>query len=528
MYKKITKSELKLALESRFFRDKIKKVKDLPSPFMLKDMDRATKRIKKAIDAKEKIAIVGDYDADGVVSCAIVYLFFKEIGVSVDIIIPDRFSDGYGLSKSVASRVEQTLVITVDNGISELDSALLLKDRGIDLIITDHHTIKSALPDAYAIINPKRDDCEFPFKDICGAQVAWYLCAALKSELNANVDLGLYLDILSIAIVGDVMPLVCLNRAMLKVALKSLNSSNRAPIRAIKERLNTRSFDAQDIGFKIAPRINSAGRIKSAYIAFEFLIESDFYKALKLFDELDLLNKERKELEERITQSAIKEVDSKADVIVVASRGWSEGVIGIVAARLVSLYNKSAIVFSISKDGSRAKGSARSYGEQNILEIIGLGKDMLIGYGGHKKAAGLAIKSENLESFKNRLSAIPKEYILDLHSKSEVIGSVNLEEIDGDFLEILESAKPYGEGNPMPEFYCDDLIVEDIMYSKDSKHTFFNISSRSKKRSFRATRFSQKVEIEKDAKISAIFTLDRNIYRGSSNYNINILDLQTE
>ncbi|MEO1937940.1 MAG: single-stranded-DNA-specific exonuclease RecJ, partial [Sulfurimonas sp.] len=356
----ITKSDLYEILSSRFREEK--KLSHIPNPSLLHDADRAAKRIADAIKNGQKITLVGDYDVDGVSSTAIMVDFFRQIPYPLEAIIPNRFHDGYGLNPSVLERISNDceLIITVDNGISAIEAGKICKERGIDLIITDHHTPSERLPEAYAIVDPKLKECSYPFKEICGAEVAWLLLALVKKELALQIDMRQFLDILAIAIIADIMPLVDINRTLVKEGLKLISISNRPASVIIRDFLNKSNITSEDIAFQIAPRINSAGRLEDASIALEFFTAPDTATAYKQFELLGQLNELRKETEAQTTKEAIEAVRQEDSIIVVAGEDWHEGVVGIAASRLVDKFERPAIVLSINEAG--AKGSARSIG----------------------------------------------------------------------------------------------------------------------------------------------------------------------
>ena len=392
---KITKEVLSNILENRHKNSLYKSLKDLPHPNSFKDMQKAIKRIEKAILNKEKIMLVGDYDVDGVVSTSIMIEFFKAISYPIEYIIPNRFTHGYGLSTKIVSLLDHvSLVITVDNGISSIKTTDILKKKNIDLIITDHHTVPDILPQAYAIINPKQKDCTFNFKDICGAQVAWYLCAAIKNHMNFNINMSIFLDLLSLAIIADMMPMHSLNFIMVKKGLEKIKESKRAAFICINDIMKKEKFSSDDIGFFIAPKINCAGRMDDAKIALEFLLSSNINIANEKFELLNQLNIKRKKIQEDITLSAKKEVNEEDSVIVVWGKDWHEGVIGIVASTLCNSYKKPSFVFSINN--GIAKGSARSNASLDLHKMISYTKNLLLGFGGHKNAAGLSLEEKNL------------------------------------------------------------------------------------------------------------------------------------
>jgi single-stranded-DNA-specific exonuclease len=365
-------------------------------------------------------------------------------------------------------KIKADLIITVDNGITSFEAAKICKEKGIELIITDHHTpLKNQdgeflFPDAL-IVNPKTSP-EFPFKEICGAEVAWYLCAAIKHQKKLNVDLRKYLDILAIAIIADVMPLTHINRTLVQMGLKRLNRGISPFARALKRFFN-KKFDSEFIAFQIAPRLNAAGRVAHAKSAYKFLISKDDEEAFRLLLELDGFNNLRKEIEKEIVESI--EVDEN-DNFLVAYGDYHEGVIGIIASRLVHKYKKPAIVFS--KNGEYLKGSGRSLGNIDIFELVKDCGDILEGFGGHKMACGLSIKKENIERFKKRINALCEKYDKeDFFIEDFVLGELPFSEIDLELVDILKEFEPYGEANPKPKFIAKAKI-EHIQNLKDNHY----------------------------------------------------------
>lgn len=511
----IDKSALFELLSSRF-ESEDKKLSQIPNPALLKDADKAAKKIAQAIKENKKITLVGDYDVDGVSSTAIMVDFFRQIPYPLDAIIPNRFKDGYGVNPSVLQRVDADLVITVDNGISALEAASICKERSIDLIITDHHTPSDALPDAYAIVDPKLASCEYPFKEICGAQVAWLLLGLIKKELKLSIDMKQFLDILAIAIIADIMPLIDINRTLVKEGLKVLMNSNRPASIIIRDFLNKSVITSEDIAFQIAPRINSAGRLEDALIALEFFTATDINKAYKQFELLSKLNDFRKETEAEATKEAIAEANPDADVIVVAKENWHEGVVGIVAARLVDKFSKPAIVLSI-KDGL-AKGSARSIGDVSIYELIKASEKMLTKFGGHKMAAGLSLKEDNIDAFRDAInksasSLHPDDFV----AKDKVAGILSSSDIDFELLNLLESFEPYGEANHRPSFLLKSAEVVSITtMGKEKSHCKITLKQYPHDRkTLELILFKKVLKMPKDKKLSCSYTVAKNEFNGS-------------
>ncbi len=458
-------------LLSQRFDGEEKKLSQIPNPSLLQDADKSAKKIADAIKENKKITLVGDYDVDGVSSTAIMVDFFRQIPYPLEAIIPNRFRDGYGVSPSVLERVDADLVITVDNGISAIEAADICKQRGIDLIITDHHTPSERLPEAYAIVDPKLSTCSYPFKEICGAQVAWLLLALVKKELSLSIDMRQFLDILAIAIIADIMPLIDINRSLVKEGLKVLMSSNRPSSIIIRDFLNKSVISSEDIGFQIAPRINAAGRLEDASIALEFFTAADTHKAYIQFEKLNSLNELRKETEAETTKEALSCVNNDEQVIVVAKNDWHEGVVGIVAARLVDYFSKPAIVLSC--ENGLAKGSARSIGNVNIYELIKANENYLIKFGGHKMAAGLGLHEKEIDTFTKAINrSASKLNPDDFVPLEEAVGILPSIEIDLELLDLMEQFEPYGEANSRPLFLVKDAdILEIKIFGKDNSHS---------------------------------------------------------
>ncbi len=497
------------------FEDGEKKLSHIPSPTLLHNGTKAAKRIAKAIQNNEKITLVGDYDVDGISSTAIMVDFFRQIPYSLETVIPNRFHDGYGVSPTILERVDADVIITVDNGITAVEAAQICKERGIDLIITDHHTPSLNLPDAYAIVDPKLPECQYPFKEICGAQVAWLVLALLKQELALKIEMKQFLDILAIAIIADVMPLVHINRAMVKEGLKLLQRNNRPSSIIIRDFLNKSSISSEDIAFQIAPRLNSAGRLEDASIALEFFTAKDTHRAFKQFEILTQLNELRKETEAQTTQEAMMQVDENDKVIVVAGEGWHEGVVGIVASRIVDRYSRPAIVLSINEE--HAKGSARSIGEVDIYKLIKVNEHYLDKFGGHKMAAGLSLTTRNIEPFKKALNksaqSIPEE---DFIPKEKLSGILESDEIDMELLELLEQFEPYGEANHRPLFLFEEAEVVSIkLLGTDKAHSKIEIRQYPHQRkTLELIAFKTVFEMPQDKKITCSYSIAKNEFNG--------------
>ena len=510
----LNKSDL-FELLSQRFDSQDKKLSQIPNPELLADATKAAQRIAKAVHNKERIALVGDYDVDGVSSTAITVDFFKQIPYPLEAVIPNRFTDGYGVSPTVLQRIDADLVITVDNGITAVEAAEVCKQRGIDLIITDHHTPSETLPNAYAIVNPKLSACNYPFKEICGAEVAWLLLGLVKKELALNIDMKQFLDILSIAIIADVMPLININRTLVKEGLKMMMHSNRPASIIIRDFLNKSQITSEDIAFNIAPRINSAGRLEDASIALDFYTAADTHTAYKQFELLTQLNDLRKATEAQTTNEALSLVNEEDKVIVVAGKGWHEGVVGIVASRLVDKFGRPAIVLSIK--GEEAKGSARSIGDVNIYELIKENEHLLTKFGGHKMAAGLGLHVKNIEAFTEAINQsaqkVPED---DFIPKEQISGILQSEDIDTQLLHLLEQFEPYGEANLRPTFLIKDAEVVSIkLMGADKAHSRIEVRQYPHQRNtVELIAFRRVFEMPENKKLTCSYSVTKNEFNG--------------
>lgn len=510
----LTHESLGECLASRFA-SQSEKLSEIPHPGLLKDGVKAAARIAQAIRRGERIALVGDYDVDGVTSTAIVKRFFDLIPYPLTTVIPNRFSDGYGVSQGVLERIEADVVFTVDNGINAFAAAELCNARGIDLIITDHHTPSDTLPDVYAIVNPKQHDCPYPFKEICGAQVGWMVMGLLKQEMELSIDMRQFFPFLALAIIADVMPLVGLNRGIVKSGLTMMQSSSFAPFVIIRDLLNRSAISAEDIAFQIAPRINSAGRLEDASIALDFLTADTTAKAYHQYELLTALNTLRKETEAQTTAEAILKVQEKDAIIVIEGEGWNEGVVGIVASRLVNHFQKPAVVLSVHN--GIAKGSGRSIGNVDLFSLIKSQEHLLTKFGGHKMAAGLSMESQNVAAFRKGINdAAARLHPADFIPQSDILGELEHHAINFDLLNLLERFEPYGEGNPRPRFLMRNAEVVSVkLFGSDRSHSRLELRplpTHPKTLEFIA--FRRVLECPEEKRISCSYTVNKNEFNG--------------
>ena len=525
--KTLNKQQIKQLLETRFKSDTIDSLAKLPSPFELKDMSKASDRIAKAILNKEKILLVSDYDVDGTTSRVIIESFFKHINADISSITPNRFKDGYGLTLPLIKGTDAKVIITLDNGISSYEAGEYCFNNGIDLIITDHH-IATKLPKAYAIVNPKQPNCPFSFKEICGAQIAWYLVGALKSKLDIKYDMNNLLDILVLAIVADVMPLVSINRVLVKQGLKCFSQSQKPAMLAIKEKLKKNLITAEDIAFGIAPKINVASRLEDASLAIAFLQSNDIFEAREAYEYLEELNNKRKQMQEDIVLKSYEMCENDKTqkwVMVVADDSFHSGIIGIVASKLTQKFKKIALVGYIDKSTSIVKISGRSFGGIDLHKLLAKCSQSLISFGGHKEAVGLNIKLENLEAFTEQINE-EFEKTCEFKEIDSTFGILDIKNVDYELIEILESFEPFGHKNEKPIFLLENIKVQTAQNLGQDKKTLKLILDTPNMQitaiEFRSKRFANELE---GKTISLKASVGVNIFRGERTLQLMIQDI---
>lgn len=461
---------------------------NIHSPLLLKDVDRAVERVLKAKENGEDIWIYGDYDVDGITSTSLCYLALSELGISPKYYIPLR-DEGYGLNKEAMDYIKSQggkVIITVDCGISAHPEIEYANSLGLDIIVTDHHEINNGNPPAYAVINPKREDNEFPYKYLAGVGTAFMLIYALFDKLGKKEDLYKYLDIVAIGTVADIVPLLEENRIFTKFGMEQLNRSHwlgiSMLIKKIFEDYQTRKFSTYDIGFIIAPIFNAAGRLEDAKRAVELFIEKDHRVCTEIINELLNNNSERKEIQETILERAIFKIENEKlfenSVLVVAEEGFHHGVIGIVASKILDRYYKPTIIMEIKPEEGIATASCRSIEGFNMIEALNSMKELFVKYGGHAGAAGFSIKIENIDEFSRRINEYAKKNI----PESSLIKSVKLDitipayKISYDFIDKISLLEPFGFGNPSPLFALNNCEISGLRpIGKEKTHTMFNV-----------------------------------------------------
>ncbi len=453
---------------------------ELSDPMLLTDMDRACARILEAIDREETIVVFGDYDVDGVTATALLYQHLKGMGASVKCMLPSREGDGYGLSKNAIQSIHDKgyrLIVTVDNGISAVDEAAFAASLGVDLVITDHHLPPEALPQAVAVVDPRREDDRSPFKGLCGAGVAFKLCAALDGCTPEEM-LDYCGDLAAVGTVADVMPLTGENRTLVKAGLRQLCQTDRPGFVALLDEvgLSGKPITAENISYAIAPRINAAGRMDNAVTALQLVLCEDEERAGELAHKLNEINAARQETEQEIVRAAQEQLDKEPSlledrVILLWGRDWHPGVIGIVASRLVEKTGRPVIVVSVDANGE-GKGSGRSVQGFNLHACIGSCADLLVRFGGHAMAAGLSVREENLPELRRRLNEWAARECPVLHTPPLTCDlSIHLDRITVESVRRLEQLAPYGADNPTPVFLLEKAVVEGVYPVSEGKHS---------------------------------------------------------
>ena len=445
-----------------FFRPQLDNLHD---PFLMKDMDKATSRIHKALSNKERILVYGDYDVDGTTSVALMATYLEGKTPEVATYIPDRFTEGYGIStQGVDYALDNnfSLIVTLDCGVKALEKVKYAKDKGIDFIICDHHRPGDKLPAAVAVLDPKRSDCNYPFKELCGCGVGFKLIQALGQKYNESIeDLIPYLDLVATAIGADIVPLVGENRILAYHGLKVLNSNPRPGFSALIQNLKKEVLSLIDVVFVIAPRINAAGRMKHGNYAVSLLKETDLRQAKLAAQEIEIFNSTRRELDQEITKEALLQIEKEEEpniaTTVVYSPQWNKGVIGIVASRLIETHYRPTLVFT--KSGDLLTASARSVRGFDVYSALQNCASHIEQFGGHKYAAGLSVKPENYKAFKSAFEKEVKSSLpLDLKTPELNIDSeIELSDITPKFYRILSQFAPFGPQNMAPIFMTTQL-----------------------------------------------------------------------
>ena len=517
---------------------------DLHDPFLMKDMDMAVERVRQAVISGEKILVYGDYDVDGTTAVSLVYSFLRRLTRQIDFYIPERYDEGYGVSyKGIDWATENgfTLIITLDCGIKANEKVEYARERGIDMIICDHHLPENELPKAVAVLDPKREDCHYPFDDLSGCGVGFKLVQAYSQRYDIPFDTLIpLLDLLVVSIASDLVSVTDENRILAHFGLKQLNVNPREGLLAMIQLsgLEPNHLTIDDIVFKIGPRINAAGRMESGRMAVELLTAQDSAEAVRIGTEINEHNNERKNIDRRITQEALDMVRSgnclsSENATIVYNPQWHKGVVGIVASRLVEAFYKPTIVFTMSQEGL-VTGSARSVHGFDLYDAIESCSDLLENFGGHLYAAGLTLKEENLPAFCERIEkAISGTIIPAMQTPVvEIDAKLNFSQITPKFLRILKQFQPFGPGNNAPVFLTEN-VYDNGMGRKvgaegghlkleliQESHPYHHISAIA----FNMADFFD--HIKAGNPIDVCYSIVENYYRGTANTQLRVKDLR--
>ena len=540
----------------------------LRNPFDMADMMKGVQRIKKALDDKEKITVYGDYDVDGVTSVCTLYLYLKSLGANVEYYIPNRTGEGYGVSVGAIDSIKEggtTLIITVDTGITANEEVTYARSVGIDFLITDHHECRSDLPEASAVINPHRPDCKYPFKELAGVGVVFKLICAyeefrtgdtrMKSTLRIIKE---YADLVAIGTIADVMPIKEENRIIVKYGLDMIENTNRVGLAALidvsSNKLDAKHNDRFDrsrrrkktkitssfIGFTLAPRINAAGRVRSATIAVELFLSNNYSDAVKIAEQLCSANKERQAEENKIMQEAYEKIEAldikKNPVIVLDADDWHHGVIGIVSSRITEKYSRPSILVSFEGNDEDidhlenvGKGSGRSIKGMNLVDALCYCSDHLVKFGGHELAAGLSVTREQLPLFIEKINEFARANLSeeDMIPVIEADCEIEFSDVSLALTDSLQLLEPYGVGNPVPQFIMKNVFVSEITGVSDNKHTRLTLTDG--KTSFSAMYFSNSpsdLGVCPGDKVDILFNLGINEWQDRKSVQLIIRDVK--
>ena len=519
----------------KFFRPSLE---DLHDPYLMKDMDKAVERIQKAIQNGENILVFGDYDVDGTTAVSLVSSYLKTFYPNVATYIPDRYTEGYGVSYQGIDFADDngfSLIIALDCGVKSIEHVAYAQNKGIDFIICDHHRPGDTLPNAVAVLDPKRDDCVYPYKELCGCGVGFKLIQALGQNRNQTInDLIPYLDLVATAIGADIVPITGENRVLAKFGLEVINSNPRPGIEALTKNLKKKVLTISDVVFIIAPRINAAGRIKHGNYAVELLTEFDLEQAMAFASEIETFNSDRKDLDKQITQEALLQIETNHETdkftTVVYQENWHKGVIGIVASRLTENFYRPTVVFT--KSGEKLAASARSVKDFDIYNALEACAEHLEQFGGHMYAAGMTLKEENYEAFKNKFEEVVQQSIHPdlLIPEISIDVEINLTDINEKLVRILKQFEPFGPENMSPLFLSKEL--NDTGYGKaigqDEDHLRLYVKQNDSE-GFAAIGFglaNKKTLTDNSKKFDAVYSIEENEWNGNVSLQLRLRDLK--
>ncbi len=513
-------------------------LENLHDPYLLKDMDKAISRIRQAKENNEKITIYGDYDVDGITSIAILYGHLKEMGFEVDYYVPDRIQEGYGVNRDALDKIKESgtkVVITVDTGITAVEETEYAKKIGMDIIITDHHECKEQIPEAFAAIDPKRKDCKYPFKNLAGVGVAFKFIQAMDPETTVEELMEKYADLVCLGTVADISPLIDENRIMVTEGLKRFKETKNVGLKALLDvsLTNDKAITTSTIGYIIAPRINASGRLGCASRSVEMFLTDDVDKAHELAEGLCEENTIRQQTEQKMFAETLEYIKNNPQikddrVLVIPHENWHHGIVGIVSSKITEKFYKPSILFAI--DGDEAKGSGRSISGYNLFESLENCSDLLEKFGGHELAAGLSIKTENIEKFRvaineNAVFKLDEKGFVPTISIDAVIkpNYITLETVDE-----INKLQPFGVDNPSPIFAVKNIKIHKISTMSENKHLRMTLLKDGKFLDAVGFGMGEYYDVlNRGDFINVAFGLDINDYKGYKNVQLVLKDIKT-
>jgi len=522
------------ASAKKFFRPAFEHLHD---PFLMKDMAKAVARIKEAIDRQEKILIYGDYDVDGTTAVALVHSYIKSFYSLCDFYIPDRHSEGYGVSEAGIKWAEEngfTLIIALDLGVKAIDAVRLATSKQIDFIICDHHLPGSSIPQAVAVLDPKRVDCEYPFKELSGCGLGFKLMQAFARKFRKEEEVNDYLDLVAVSIASDIVAIVDENRILCYYGLQKLNQNPSPGLKALKDIADVKvDLDVTGIVFTLGPRINAAGRVAHASAAVDLLISKTEEEANKLAEKINLKNNARREFDLNITDEALAMIEGdeklkNAKATVLFKNTWHKGVIGIVAARCVEKFYRPTVI--LTESNGKITGSARSVKDFDLYEAISACSDLLEKFGGHKYAAGLTLDKSNLVAFQKRFEEVVSDTITEEMQTPvvEIDVPITFDAMTAKFNQVLNQIAPFGPENQRPVFEAKNVFVQNSLSTFKDKHLRFLAAQHDNESVFQAVGFDMieyYQQLASGDSFNMAFTLEENTYNGMTSLQLRIKDL---
>ena len=519
----------------KFFRPTLDQLHD---PFLMKDMWQAVERVKKAIDQNEKILVYGDYDVDGTTSVSLVYSYLKSFYANCEFYIPDRYSEGYGVSEAGIIWAEEnafTLIIALDLGVKASDMVKLANHKGIDFIICDHHMPGDSIPNAVAVLDPKRTDCDYPFKELSGCGIGFKLLQAFARKYRKEEEIYEYIDLVAVSIASDIVPINGENRILAHFGLQKLNQNPLPGLKALKDIAAIKSdLDISGVVFTLGPRINAAGRVAHAKGAVELLISKTEEEANELAEKINLKNDLRREFDVNITEEAIAMIEGdetmrNAKSTVLFKNTWHKGVIGIVAARCVEKYYRPTVILTESNE--KITGSARSVKDFDLYEAITRCSDLLEKFGGHKYAAGLTMDPNNLVAFRQRFEEVVASTLTEEMQTPvvEIDLPISFDTLTSKFNSILKQMAPFGPENHKPMFEAKDVYVLNSLTTFKDKHLRFTAAQEGNDAAFNAVGFDMMESYSRMAageRFRIAYTLEENSFNGNTSLQLRIKDIK--